>query len=213
MTPSSPGLPCRAPGSAVCLFMTDWTHANLCRNGAIVLGIVLLAMGLVGLALTVLSLIGFEFSSFDVDLGDSGAGLLSVATPFLTGFGLVSGGLIVFDLATAPVALVSGAAAGIVLGVVAFAVLGYLVGSEEELPSYDLIGSAVRIVEPVAKGRLGTAEVSTPIGSRQITVTSDESLAHNDHAVIVEKIDSRERFYVSSVRIDEADHPEGNDHP
>ena len=193
--------------------MTEWIYAKLCRNGAPVLGIVLLAIGLVGLTLTLLSLVGFEFGSFDIHLGDSGAGLVSVATPFLTGFGLLSGGLLVFDAASTPVALLSGAVAGIVLGLVAFAVLGYLVGSEEELPSYDVLGSTVRIVEPVAQGRFGTAEVATPLGTRQVTVTSDESFAYNDRAVIVEKIDSREGFYVSSLTFDEATHPEGNDHP
>ncbi|MGO3326102.1 hypothetical protein [Gordonia sp. (in: high G+C Gram-positive bacteria)] len=177
------------------------------------LGIVLLAIGLVGLTLTVLSLIGVEFGSVDIHVGDSSAGLLSVATPFVTGFGLLSGGLIVFDATGTGVALVSGAVAGIVLGLVAFAVLGYLVGSEEELPSYDLVGSAVRIVEPIAQGRFGTAEVATPLGTRQVTVTSDESFAHNDRAVIVEKIEHREGFFVSSLTFDEVTHPEGNDHP
>ncbi|MCF8587765.1 hypothetical protein [Gordonia liuliyuniae] len=176
------------------------------------LGIVLLAIGLVGLFLTLLSLIGFEFGSFDIHLGDSGAGLVSVATPFLTGFGLLSGGLIVFDITSTPLALLSGAVVGILLGLVAFALLGYLVGSEEELPSYDLVGSTVRIVEPVVQGRFGTAEVRTPLGARQITVTSDESLAHNEHAVIVDKIDGRESFHVSSITFGETTHPEGNEH-
>ncbi|MCF8610469.1 hypothetical protein L5G28_09905 [Gordonia sp. HY285] len=176
------------------------------------LGIVLLAIGLVGLFLTLLSLIGFEFGSFDIHLGDSGAGLVSVATPFLTGFGLLSGGLIVFDITGTPLALLSGAVVGILLGLVAFALLGYLVGSEEELPSYDLVGSTVRIVEPVVQGRFGTAEVRTPLGARQITVTSDESLAHNEHAVVVDKIDGRESFHVSSITFGETTHPEGNEH-
>ncbi|MFC3244585.1 hypothetical protein ACFOJ6_22630 [Gordonia humi] len=98
------------------------------------LGIVLLVIGVVGLLLTLLSLIGFEFASVDVHIGDSGAGLLSVTTPFFTGFGLLAGGLIVFGDVSTVVALGAGVAAGVVLAVAAFAVLGYLVGSEEELP-------------------------------------------------------------------------------
>lgn len=193
--------------------VTEWNQAKHCRNGVPVLGYILLVIGLVGLTLTLLSLVGFELGSFDVHLGDSSAGLLSVATPFLTGFGLLAGGLIVFDAASTPVALGSGAAAGIVLGLVAFALLGYLVGSEEELPSFDLIGSAVRIVEPVAPGRFGIGEVETPLGSRQVTVTSDdEAFAHNDHAVIIDRLDGRDGFHISSISFDADNHPEGNEH-
>nr|WP_246372353.1 hypothetical protein [Gordonia humi] len=163
--------------------------------------------------LTLLSLIGFEFASVDVHIGDSGAGLLSVTTPFFTGFGLLAGGLIVFGDVSTVVALGAGVAAGVVLAVAAFAVLGYLVGSEEELPSYDLVGSTVRIVEPVSGGRFGTAEVSTPLGARQVTVTSDEAFAHNDRAVIVSRLDHRDGYFVSPLTFGETTHPEGNDHP
>ncbi|WP_132994213.1 hypothetical protein [Gordonia zhaorongruii] len=173
------------------------------------LGIILLAIGLVGLLLTVLSLVGFEFGDFDVEFGDSGIGLMSVTTPFVTGFGLLAGGLMVFGDTGVFVALLAGLAAGIVLGLVAVAVLGYLVGSEEELPSYDLIGATVRIVEPVSDGRLGTAEVHTPIGSRHVTVTSDETLAHNDRAVIIQRIADHDGFHVSSITFDETTHQEG----
>jgi hypothetical protein len=174
-----------------------------------VLGIVLLAIGLVGLVLTLLSLIGFEFAQFDVHVGDSGAGLLSVATPFLTGFGLLAGGLMTFSDTSTPVALAAGIGTGVALSVVAIVILGYLVGSEEELPSFDLIGSTVRIVEPVSDGRLGTAEVATPLGSRQITVRSDDPLPHNAQAVVLEKADGREIFTVSPITFGDV-HPEGN---
>ena len=54
------------------------------------LGIVLLTIGIIGLVLTVLSLVGLEIDSavdLGFDLGDSGVGLLSLLTPFVTGFG------------------------------------------------------------------------------------------------------------------------------
>ena len=174
------------------------------------LGIVLLVIGLIGLLMTILSLVGVDFGSFDVDFGDSGAGLLSVATPFLTGFGLVAGGMLVFTDSGTPISLGAGAAAGVVLGVAAFAVLGYLVGSEEELPSHDPTGSLVRVVEPVAPGRFGTGEISTPLGTRQITITADEPLAHNDRAVVVARIDGRDGFVVSPMTIGDAPTEEGN---
>ena len=49
------------------------------------LGIVLLAIGGVGLVLTLLSLFGLDFGDFDFDVGDSGAGLLSILMPFTMG--------------------------------------------------------------------------------------------------------------------------------
>ncbi|WP_228461577.1 hypothetical protein [Gordonia spumicola] len=158
--------------------------------------------------LTLLSLIGFEFAQVDVHVGDSGAGLLSVVTPFLTGFGLLAGGLLTFGHTSTLIALAAGIATGVVLSGVALLILGYLVDSEEELPSFDLIGSTVRIVEPVSDGRLGTAEVSTPLGTRQITVRSTEQLPHNARAVVLEKADGREVFIVSPITF--GDHPEGN---
>ncbi len=173
------------------------------------LGIVLLAIGLIGLTLTLLSLIGFEFAQFDVHVGDSGAGLVSVTMPFLTGFGLLAGGLLVTERASTPVALAAGLGTGVVLSLVAFLLLGYLVGAEEELPSFDLIGSTVRIVEPVSDGRLGTAEVKTPLGSRQITVRSDDPLPHNARAVVLEKADGRDVYVVSPITFGDT-HPEGN---
>ena len=60
------------------------------------MGVVLLVIGLVGLTMTVLSLIGLDIdAAFDIsfDFADSGIGLLSLLTPFVTGFGLIAGGL------------------------------------------------------------------------------------------------------------------------
>lgn len=161
------------------------------------LGIILLVIGGVGLVLTLLSLFGLDFGDFDFDLGDGGVGLLSIVTPFVTGFGLLGGGLMVFTGTPTWLALVVGLATGIGLSVVAIVVLGYLVGSEEELPSLDYVGSMVRVVEPVTPGRFGLGEVATALGSQQLTITSDEQLEHNASAVIVEKIDGRDSYIVA----------------
>ncbi|EGD53518.1 hypothetical protein [Gordonia neofelifaecis] len=165
------------------------------------LGIVLLIVGGVGLVLTLLSVLGVDAGGVDIHLGDSGAGLLSIVTPFATGFGLIAGGLLTFTGTETWIALLTGALAGIILSIAAVVVLGYLVDAEEELPSFDLIGSSVRIVEPVTPGRYGLGEVRTSLGTRQITVTADEALDHNDEAVVVEKIGDNESFLVARVSL------------
>ncbi|MGI6796963.1 MULTISPECIES: hypothetical protein [Gordonia] len=169
--------------------------------GVCVLGIVLLIVGGVGLVLTLLSVLGVDAGGVDVHLGDSGAGLLSIVTPFATGFGLLAGGLLTFTETGTWPALLVGALAGVVLSVAAVVVLGYLVGAEAELPNVDLIGSAVRIVEPVTPGRFGIGEVRTPLGTRQVTVTSDAPLEHNDEAVIVDRIDGGDNYVVARISL------------
>ncbi|WP_245569662.1 hypothetical protein [Gordonia shandongensis] len=164
-----------------------------------ILGTVLLIIGGVGLVLTLLSLFGAEIGDVDIDLGDSSVGLLSIVTPFATGFGLLGGGLIVFaDTGILP-ALLVGLVTGIVLSLAAVAVLGFLVGSEEELPSIDVLGSRVRVVEPVSPGRYGVGEIQTPLGAQQVTITCEQSLAHDAEAVIVEKVDDRDGYIVAPL--------------
>ncbi|ALG84940.1 hypothetical protein [Gordonia phthalatica] len=160
------------------------------------LGIILLIIGGVGLALTLLSLFGLDFGDFDFDLGDGGVGLLSLVTPFATGFGLLGGGLMQFTDTPTWLALLVGLATGVGLSLVAVVVLGYLVGSEEELPTLDYIGSMVRVVEPVSPGRFGLGEVATALGAQQLTITADETLEHNASAVVVEKMDGRDSYVV-----------------
>lgn len=164
--------------------------------GVSVLETILLIMGGVGLVLTLLSLFGLDFGDFDIDLGDSGVGLLSIVMPFTMGFGLLGGGLMAFTETPTWVALLVGLATGVVLSVVAVAILGYLVGAEEELPSLDFIGSSVRIVEPVTPGRFGLGEVETALGTQQVTITSDEALEHNAIAVVVEKMTDHDSYLV-----------------
>lgn len=163
------------------------------------LGIVLLAIGSVGLVLTLLSLFGLDFGDFDFDVGDSGAGLLSILMPFTTGFGLLAGGLMQFSDTPTWVALLVGLGTGVLLSVMAVALLGYLVGAEAEVPSLDFVGSAVRVIEPVSPGRYGVGEVDSVLGTQQITITSDEDLEYNASAVVVEKQPDRDSFVVVRV--------------
>lgn len=172
------------------------TGATTTATGVCVLGIVLLIIGGVGLVLTLLSLFGLDFGDIDVDLGDGGVGLLSLTTPFAMGFGLLGGGLLRFTDTPTWLSLVVGLATGVGLSLVAVVVLGYLVGSEEELPTLDYIGSMVRVVEPVAPGHFGVGEVGTALGAQQLTITADETLEHNASAVVVEKMDGRDSYVV-----------------
>ncbi len=169
------------------------------------LGIVLLIIGGVGLVLTLLALLGVDIGDVDVDLGDSGVGLTSLLTPFLTGFGLLAGGLIVFGGTSAGVALLVGALSGLVLAVSAGVVLRWLWRSGEELPDVDFLGNAGRVVEPIGAGRFGTAEVGTALGPRQITVTADRDFVHNDRVRIVAKIDDRDAYVVEQLPYSELD--------
>jgi hypothetical protein len=169
------------------------------------LGIILLVIGGVGLLLTLISLIGGDIASFDVDLGDSGVGLLSLVTPFLMGFGLLSGGLITFgDMSTGP-ALLVGALAGLVLALAAAAVLRWLWSAGEELPEIDVLGNAARVVEPIGSGRFGTVEVATTLGERQLTATADRDFAHNDKVRIVAKLDERDAYVVEQLPYSDLD--------
>lgn len=163
------------------------------------LGIVLLVIGGVGLVLTLLSLVGAEIGSFDFDLGDSGVGCMSVVMPFATGFGLLAGGLMVFSDTSSGVSLLTGLLAGLVLSLAAGLIVRWLWRSGEELPEVDIIGSAARIVEPVATGRFGIAEVITPLGSRQVTVAADRDFAHNEKVRIVGKLDDRDAYFVEQL--------------
>ncbi|MXP22020.1 hypothetical protein GIY30_11755 [Gordonia sp. HNM0687] len=163
------------------------------------MGLVLLVIGLVGLTFSVLSIIGFDIGEVDIDLGDSGVGLLSVLSPFVTGFGVIGGVLLTFTSANPLVVLGAGLATGLVFAVASFAVLGYLVGAEEELPSVDMLGREVRIVEPVTPGRIGSGEVQTPLGARRVSVTARESFGHNDVVNIVARVDERDLYLVERI--------------
>lgn len=169
------------------------------------LGIVLLVVGGVGLLLTLLALVGADIGDFDFDLGDSGVGLTSLLTPFLTGFGLLAGGLIVFGGVSTGAALLTGALVGLVLAAAAGLVLRWLWRSSQELPDVEVLGNAGRIVEPVGAGRFGTAEVATELGHRQVTVTADRDFAHNARIRIVAKIDDRDAYVVEQLPFSELD--------
>ena len=172
------------------------TESTTTAMGVCVLGIILLIIGGVGLVLTLLSLFGLDFGGVDVDLGDGGVGLLSIATPFAMGFGLLGGGLMTFTGTSTWLSLLIGLATGVGLSLVAVVVLGYLVGSEEELPTIDYLGSMVRVVEPVSPGHFGLGEVATALGAQQVTITSEEPLEHNASAIVVEKMDGRDSYVV-----------------
>ncbi|GAA3046722.1 hypothetical protein GCM10010528_27310 [Gordonia defluvii] len=170
------------------------------------LGIVLLTIGIIGLVLTVLSLVGLEIDSavdLGFDLGDSGVGLLSLLTPFVTGFGLLAGGLMTFrDVPTGP-ALGAGALTGVVLAAVAGLLLRYLLKSGTELPSIDLIGTRVRVVEPVGPTHLGTGEVQTETGARQISITADADYALGEFVRVTSKLDGRNIYHVQQLPYDQ----------
>ncbi|GED97933.1 hypothetical protein [Gordonia crocea] len=170
------------------------------------LGAILLTIGLIGLALTVLSLVGLDLDAaidIDFDLGDSGVGLLSLLTPFVTGFGLIAGGLMTLaDTPTLP-ALAAGALTGLVLAAVAGVLVSYLVKSGTELPSVDLVGERVRIVEPVGPTHLGIGEVKTETGARQVSLTADEDYALGDIVRITSKLDDRNVYHVQRLPYDE----------
>ncbi|GAA3970337.1 hypothetical protein [Gordonia caeni] len=169
------------------------------------LGIILLIIGGVGLLLTLLSLVGADVGEFDVDLGDSGVGCMSLAMPFATGFGLLAGGLMVFgDVGSAPAMLV-GALAGLILAAAAGVILRWLWQAGEELPEVQILGSSARVVEPIAAGHFGTGEVSTPLGDQQITITSDRDFAHNEKVRIVAKLDDRDAYLVEQLPFSDFD--------
>lgn len=157
-------------------------------------GIVLLSLGLIALVLMLLSLIGLDFGEFDVDFGESGVGLISVLSPFVAGFGIIGGGLLTFTDLNTFLALLSGLAVGVVFAGVSFALLGYLVGSEEELPTFDLIGRQVRVVEPVTPGRIGSGEVKTPLGTQVVSLVSDVPHGHNEYLRITAKLEDRDVY-------------------
>ena len=163
------------------------------------LGIILLIIGGVGLVLMLLSLVGLDFGEFDFDLGDSGAGFVSLLMPFVTGFGLVAGSMIQFGGTGNGVALVAGAGAGLSRASPAAAVIRWLWRSAEELPTVEVIGSSARIVEPVMAGHYGTGEISTPLGSRQVTVTADRDFHHNEKVRVVAKIDDLDAYFVEQL--------------
>lgn len=170
------------------------------------LGIILLIVGLAGLVLTLMSLFGLDFGDFDVHPGDSGVGLLSVLMPFLTGFGLIGGGLIVFgDGVTSASALIIGGGVGLGLALAAAIILKWLLGAGQEVPRHELIGLPVRVVDPVSPGRLGTGEVATPLGSQRITLSADQDFARNDRVRIITKVDGRNVYVVERLPYSELD--------
>ncbi|MFZ2512286.1 MAG: hypothetical protein WAW85_14500 [Gordonia sp. (in: high G+C Gram-positive bacteria)] len=169
------------------------------------LGVILFVIGVVGLLLTLLSLVGADVGSVDFDLGDTGVGFASLLTPFLTGFGLLAGGLMVFgDVPTAG-ALLIGAVVGLVLAVVSALLIRWLWHSSEELPEVQILGSSARVVEAAAPGRYGTAEVSTSLGGRQITITGDAGFAHNDRVRVVAKDDNLNAYVVEQLPFSDLD--------
>ncbi|HNP56200.1 MAG TPA: hypothetical protein PK331_05420 [Gordonia sp. (in: high G+C Gram-positive bacteria)] len=170
------------------------------------MGVVLLVIGLVGLTMTVLSLIGLDIdAAFDIsfDFADSGIGLLSLLTPFVTGFGLIAGGLMTFGHTSTALALGAGAVTGLVLAAIAGVLLSYLLRAGAELPSVDLVGSRVRVVEPVGPTHLGTGEVQTETGARQISITADEDYVLGEHVRVTAKLDDRNVYHVQRLPYDQ----------
>lgn len=166
------------------------------------LGIVLLAVGLVALLLMLLSILGVDFGEFDIDFGDSGVGLISVLMPFVAGFGIIGGGLLTFTDLNGFLSLLSGLAVGVVFAGVSFAILGYLVGSEEELPSFDMIGRQVRVIEPVTPGRIGSGEVKTPLGTQVISLVAEVPHGHNEYLRITGKVEGRDVYSAEQLPYD-----------
>lgn len=173
------------------------------RKGGRMLATILLVIGCVALVLMIVSMIGIDFGSFDLSVGDSGAGLLSLLAPFVAGFGILGGGLMSFTGLSPVWSLLIGAGAGILLATASFATLGYLVGAEEELPSLDLVGYQVRVVDPVGPDHLGSGEVKTPIGARNLSLTSQTPFVHNDLVRIVAKIEDRNLYLVEKLPFDD----------
>lgn len=163
------------------------------------LGIILLIVGGVGLVLTLLALVGADVGDFDIDLGDSGVGLTSLLMPFVTGFGLLAGGLIVFDGTSTPLALFVGALTGLVMAAAAGLTIRWLWRSGEELPEVEILGSSARVVEPFQAGRFGVGEVVTPIGERQVTITGDHGFDHNARVRIVAKVADHDAYVVEQL--------------
>lgn len=166
------------------------------------LGTILLIIGIVGLVFALLSLIGLDFGDLDVHLGDSGVGVLSALSPFLTGLGLVGGGLLVFTGVSTVPALLIGGGVGVMLAVLAVALMGYLVGSEEEVPTFDLVGKQVRVTEPVGPSNLGSGEVQTRLGGQIVSLMAEESYAHNEKVWITAKDPDRNVYRVERMPFD-----------
>ena len=171
-------------------------------DGGNTFGTLLLIIGIVSLVLMIVSAIGFDLGSIDFSIGDSGAGLLSLLSPFIAGFGVIGGGLIQFTGLSALWSLLIGVAVGILLAAFSFATMGYLVGAEEELPAVDLISYQVRVIDPVGPGNLGSGEVKTPIGARVLSLTAETRFAHNDLVRIVAKVEDKSLYLVEKLPFD-----------
>ncbi len=169
------------------------------------LGIVLFVIGVGGLVLTLLSLVGADLGSVDFDVGDSGVGFTSILMPFVTGFGLLAGGLMVFGDVGTGLSLLVGALVGLMLAVIAALTVRWLWRSGEELPEIQILGSAARIVEPVTPGRFGTAEVHTDLGDQQVSVTADRAFAHNERVRIVDRHDLLDAYVVEQLPFSDLD--------
>ena len=165
-------------------------------------GIVLLVVGLVALLLMVLSIIGLDFGDFDFDLGESGVGLISVLMPFVAGLGVVGGGMLTFTDLNPYLSTLVGLIVGVVFAGVSFAVLGYLVGSEEEVPTVDLIGRQVRVIEPITPDRIGSGEVKTPLGSQVVSLVSEVEHGHNTYLRITGRLDDRNVYTAEQLPYD-----------
>lgn len=168
------------------------------------LATVLLVLGLVALLLMILSIIGLDFGEFDVDFGDSGVGLISVLSPFIAGLGIIGGGLMTFGSLGILWSLLIGLGVGVVFAAVSFAILGYLVGSEEEVPTVDMIGRQVRVVEPLSPGRIGSGEVKTPLGTQIISIVADAAHGHNEYLRITGQVEGRNVFSAEQLPFDTA---------
>lgn len=137
------------------------------------LTVLLLGVAAIGLGLTLLSLLGADFSAFDVELGDSSVGLLSLLAPGVTLGSGVAGLLLAFDLAGTTAALLFGALA-FVLGVFTlYPLLRVLLTAGRESEPTELAGHPARVVETAGRTSLGLVEVVTENGSMTVPVYVD----------------------------------------
>jgi len=142
------------------------------------LAIALLVISGTGLLLSALSLVGLDFGPLDVDLGDSGIGLLSLLLPGVTIGTGVAGLMLVDAQASVLPALVAGTGAMAVTAIALYPLLLALHRAGTESLPTQLVGHRVQMVDPLTSpDGLANAEAITANGSQLITVRLDPMMA------------------------------------
>lgn len=139
------------------------------------LAIALLVISGTGLLLSALSLVGLDFGPLDVDLGDSGIGLLSLLLPGVT-IGTGVAGLMLVDAQASVLPAGTGAMAVTAIALYPLLLALHRAGTES-LPT-QLVGHRVQMVDPLTSpDGLANAEAITANGSQLITVRLDPMMA------------------------------------